>query len=124
MTREQLKEKIDRLGELREQLGSLSAAERDLSADVREGLEEDALSELAAETFAAQLAERRSLRLDTRKFRRKVGDELFLACARVDLKAARQHFSDEQLERLGKVAVSVELRVSRRAEIAELGNRH
>jgi len=114
MTRATLKKKIDQLGRLREEQTALGAAERTLSEEVRDGLQAAKLTGLEAAKFGAVLAETRSLRIDPKKFRRKVGEKIFLASCRVDVKAARVHLDDAGLQRVASYDPRTSLRISRR----------
>ena len=114
MTKAELKRKIDRLGDLREQMATLKAAERELTEQVCEGLTAARLGAMIADRFAAQLAEKRLLQIDAKKFRGKAGDKVFLQCAKVDVKKARQLFGDDVLEKCGEFTTRTELRISRK----------
>ena len=114
MTLKTLKDRIEPLGEIRRKADDLKASERQLSAEIRAalGARKNPLVETAH--FVANLAERRSLTINPRKLRKKASDRVFLECVRVDLKVARRHFPQDQLDRLGTVARSRVLRISRK----------
>jgi len=113
MTRTELKKLIDDLGGLRAEQTSLNAAERSLSGQVREAMKKAKLSAIEAAQYSAQLAERRTLRIDPAAFRKRAGESVFLACARIDVKAARAKVDAKDLDRCGDYATRLELRVSR-----------
>ncbi len=114
MTRKALIEHVQKLGAMRERIGKLEASERQLSKLVRDALEASKNGQVQSADFTACLAERRALQVDAAKLRRKAGPKLFMACIRVDVKAARRHFAENVLAKLGTVARSMQLRVSRR----------
>ena len=109
-----LAESVEQLGDLRAKIGLLEASERDLAKDLRARLEAGGLESAESEHYTAQLAVRQSLTIDPRKFLKRAGEEIFAACARIDAKTARLHFSEEQLAKLGKVTTSTTLRISER----------
>jgi len=114
MTATKLKKSVQQLGELRAQMTALKASERELTGAVVEAMRAGKLEQITSAGYAAQLTASRTLTLDVAKFRKKAGPKIFAACVRVDNKAARRHFSDAELEKLGTVAESVKLRISPR----------
>lgn len=104
--------RITRLGKLRQEKASVTAAERQLTESVREAMEARRLDEAKGNGFIATLAAVASLTLDVAKFRKKAGPTKFLKCVRVDVKAARGFFDDKILKRLGTVAESKQVRIS------------
>lgn len=115
MNKTTLKKSVQQLGELRAQMADLKSAERELSDEITEAMTAAKVASVDSTDYVAQLAETRRLVLDVKKFRRKAGEKIFMDCARVDLKAARRHFPNSgELDKLGQVKASVQLRISRR----------
>jgi len=112
MTRKELKAKIDGLGRLRGELTMLKASERELSAEVEQAMAAAKLATLSAEIYSAQLAERKRLKIDPAKFRKKTGDAVFLQCASISVSQARAHLSEADLAKLGDYQSRTELRIS------------
>lgn len=90
----------------------LTASERALSAEILKAMDTGKWPAVEADGYSAQLAERRTLKIAPEAFRRKAGDKLFVACARVDVRAARVHFTDAQLEKVGAYDTKLQLRIS------------
>ena len=105
---------IEQLGDLRAQIGKMESSERDLAKTLREQMSAAGCDSAESANYAARLAVRTSLSIDPAKFRRKAGDEIFAACARIDTKAARLHFDEAALEKLGKITTSTRLEISAR----------
>lgn len=104
--------RITRLGKLRAEMSSVQAAERQLTASVKEAMEAKKLDQAAGNGYIATLATISSLTLDVAKFRAKAGPRTFLACVRVDVKAARGFFDDKALAKLGTVAKSKRVKLA------------
>ncbi|HUX17170.1 MAG TPA: hypothetical protein VMW52_11905 [Phycisphaerae bacterium] len=105
---------VDQLGTLRAKIGNLKGAESLLTAQVREAMQAGELVTVEAQCFVAQLNWRSTLTIDAAKFRRKFGEEVFAACAKIDNKLAKAALPDADLAKYGGVTVAPDLRVSAR----------
>lgn len=104
--------RISRLGKLRLEKASVTAAERQLTDSVREAMEANGVDQAKGNGFIATLATVASLTLNVAAFRKKAGPTKFMKCVRVDVKAARGFFDDKTLAKLGTVAKSKKVRIS------------
>lgn len=112
----QLATKIEELGELRSQLAQLQAAERQLSADVRDRMVSEGLDVVESKTYIAQLARQSRLTVEPAKLLKLVGQKALLECVRVDLKAARRFCGEQELEKIGCPSERVILRISEKVQ--------
>jgi hypothetical protein len=113
-----LVKKVDELGRIKDELAEISSCERAAAAALKEAMQAAGLDNIQGRHFVAQLAEQTTLKLDAEEFWRMAGRKQFMECARVDLKAARKHFGDAELEAVGETVLSRQLRVSRRPGVA------
>lgn len=112
VSKRELAGRISRLGKLRAELSTVHAAERQLTASVKAGMEANRVDQAAGNGFIATLATIESLTLDVAKFRAKAGPKKFLQCVKVDVKAARGFFGDKELAKLGAVTVSKRVNIA------------
>ncbi len=110
---------VEDLGRVRADAAKLDACERELAKRVRAGLDELGLESCESAGYVAQYDVRTSLTIDAKKFRSIAGEDAFLACARVDAKAARLKLDERQLARCSTTSTSKTLRTSARAEPTE-----
>lgn len=106
---------LDQLGAAREELAKAQAAEKDLAARMRAGLEAAGLDSHQTRTWAAQLAQRTSLTIDPARLAKRLDLAAMLAVVRVDASRARGAGIDEAiLAACGEMSTSTYLRISRR----------
>lgn len=110
--KKELAGRVSRLGKLRAELSSVSAAERQLTASVKAGMEANGVDEAKGNGYVAHLATVTSLKIDPKKFRRLAGNKGFLDCVRIDVKTARSFYSDKELARAGSVSQTKKVRIS------------
>lgn len=108
--------KIEQLGELRSQLAQLQAAERQLSADVRDAMLAADVDAAESDTYVAQLARQSRLTVEPAKLLKLVGQKALLECVRVDLKAARRFCGEQELEKIACPTERVILRISEKVQ--------
>jgi len=114
MTVGELIARVQQLGTIREKLHRLEATERLLSDEVRAGLQRRKSGRVQSADWLACLAERTTLELDVAKLQRKATPEVFIACVTPNVKAARRHFTEAALKKMGRATTTTQLRVSRR----------
>jgi hypothetical protein len=113
----EIRRNVQDLGKIRKQIDDLKGAERQLSGIVMQKMQSRRVDLIESKQYLAALAERSSLKIDPAKLRRKAGEKLFMALVRVDLKAARTHFQETDLKKLGEITTKTILNVSRRPKL-------
>jgi len=111
MAANELARSIDRLGELRGRLHAMRFEERALVDQVREVMQERGLKEAEGSKYRAELVEQTRLEVDVKKLRRLAGDR-FADCVRADIRAAKDIFGREAIEKIAKADTINQVRVT------------
>ena len=102
---------IDRLGELRGRLHAMRFEERALVDQVREAMQKAGMRRAEGGKYRAELVEQTRLEVDVKKLRRLAGDR-FVDCVRADLRAAKDIFGREAVEKIAKAETVTQVRVT------------
>jgi hypothetical protein len=103
--------RVDRLGQVREQIEQLKLAEVELRNEVAAWAKTNRATVVEGRRYVAMLSATEEILVDARRFWRKVAPRVFFAAVRVSTTAARAAIGDAAMRRMSRITKAVKVAV-------------